>query len=167
MKIMQCEYVDMTTLSFKCTRPKKMAAAIWKVKRQTFSKTKSTIKNNFIQGRFEAGFLRIFVPRSRPCFIMRYQPSPVKIVVHYISDIFCHHLRHILNILLGSLLLPTTTRGRPARPSSWPRGQERLTAWSCTHCCRPPGFEYLSLVVSSDVRGTSGQLWLDDKLRSY
>ena len=70
MKIMQCEFVDMTTLSFKCTRPNKMAAAIWKVKRQTFSKTKSTIKNNFIQGRFEAGFLRIFAPRSRPCSVL-------------------------------------------------------------------------------------------------
>ena len=97
-----------------------MAAAISKVKRETFSKTKSTIKNNFIQGRFEAGFLRIFAPRSRPCFIMRYQSSPVKILVHYISDIFCHHLRHILIILLGSLLLPTTILGRSSLPGPRP-----------------------------------------------
>ena len=51
---------------------------------------------------------------------MRYHSSPVKKLVYYISDIFCHHLRHILIILLGSLLLPTTILGRSSLPGPRP-----------------------------------------------
>ena len=100
-----------------------MAAVIWKVKRQTFSKTKSTIKINFIQGRFEAGFLRIFVPIiSRTFFV-----------------IFCDTFWLFYSGLY--LLLPTTTLGRPARPSSWQetlRGHVLIAADVVKYVCRRP-----------------------------
>ena len=66
-----------------------------KSKTSNIPKTKSTMKNNFIQGRFEAVFLRIFAPRSRPCFIMRYQSSPVKIVVS--CPLYLFYLGHFLS----------------------------------------------------------------------
>ena len=91
-----------------------------------------------------------FLPRD-PDHVLLYvisrQPSPVKIVVHYISDIFRHHLRHILIILLGSLLLPTTILGRPALPGPRPGlevGNVSLRGHVLIEICVPPPLTALS-----------------------